>query len=81
MEDTIDPVAGITLAKKIGDAVAVGETIATIYTDTEGIIEGAASAMIALVRMSDTPPEPRQACVLSLVDSSGVQPWRHKPLF
>ena len=38
-EDTINYGVGLKLHKKIGDAVAVGESLVTIYTDTQDVTE------------------------------------------
>ena len=38
-EDTIDPAVGIVLHKKVGEAVAAGEALCTVYYNTENRVE------------------------------------------
>lgn len=38
-EDSVDPKAGILISKKIGDSVAAGDVIATLYSDDSDAIE------------------------------------------
>lgn len=39
-DDVIDPKAGIIFHKKIGDPIAAGETIATVFTDKKKVLPG-----------------------------------------
>jgi len=57
--DRIDPLAGVTLAVKIGDRVAVGAPLATLEksTDPEGL-ERAAADLYKAFAISPTAPEP-----------------------
>ncbi len=81
MDDTIDPVAGVTLERKIGDAVAAGESIATVYSDGENNVREAASRMNSLIQLADAPPEYMPTQVLSIVDASGIHKWQQPELF
>ena len=56
--DRIDPLAGVTLAVKVGDKVAVGQPLATLEksTDPEGLERAAADLYKAFV-IGPTPPE------------------------
>ena len=56
--DRIDPLAGVTLAVKVGDKVAVGAPLATLETSTdpEGL-ERAAADLFKAFAISATEPE------------------------
>ena len=54
--DPIDHAAGIRIHKRTGDRVAVGETIATLYTNRPQAVEGATKAYLAAVTVADTAP-------------------------
>ena len=56
--DRIDPLAGVTLAVKVGDKVAVGAPLATLEksTDPEGL-ERAAADLYKAFAVSPTAPE------------------------
>ena len=58
--DRIDPLAGVTLAVKVGDKVAVGAPLATLEksTDPEGL-ERAAADLYKAFAISSTAPEPK----------------------
>jgi len=57
--DRIDPLAGVTLAVKVGDKVAVGAPLATLEksTDPEGL-ERAAADLFKAFAITPTAPEP-----------------------
>ena len=46
-EDEIDPLAGITAAKKLGDEVKAGEVIAVLYTSNESVLDDAEKRLLA----------------------------------
>jgi pyrimidine-nucleoside phosphorylase len=73
-DDVLDMRAGMTLRKKLGDAVAAGDVIAEVYAGDEGKVAMAASRFADLVLIDDTPPviPPR---VVSFIDAAGVTPW------
>jgi pyrimidine-nucleoside phosphorylase len=77
VDDIIDPKAGIVITKKIGDAVAAGELIATIYTDRVGVAEAAAQRLQGLIHTSSEKKVSPQA-IVSFVDHSGVAAWKGK---
>ena len=56
-DDAIDHAAGIILRKKRGDKVNAGDTIATLYTNTESKIADAERMLLGAVVISDTKPE------------------------
>ena len=57
-EDSIDFAAGIYLLKKRGDAVNVGEALATLYSSDEKRLTAAAKMLKSAYSVSDTPPSP-----------------------
>jgi pyrimidine-nucleoside phosphorylase len=57
MADKIDFSAGITLAKKTGDAVKCGDVIATLYTSDEGKFEAARKRLIESTFIGDAQPD------------------------
>ena len=58
--DRIDPLAGVTLAVKVGDRVSVGAPLATLAksADPEGL-ERAAADLFKAFAVAPTPPEPK----------------------
>ncbi|MDE3056885.1 MAG: thymidine phosphorylase [Bacteroidota bacterium] len=74
VDDTIDPKAGILLAKKTGDAVEQGEPLATFFTDKKGIFDSAAERIAAAFTIGNVPPK-RTPLILSQVDKNGVKKW------
>jgi len=54
-DDIIDPEAGIVLHKKIGRQIDSDETIITIHTNKENVIERAKQRLLKSVRISDAP--------------------------
>jgi pyrimidine-nucleoside phosphorylase len=59
-EDKIDPAAGIIFHKSVGDAVGVGETLATLYADTESRTRAVTQAVVAAFQFA-AQPSPRQS--------------------
>lgn len=55
-EDSIDYKAGISLLKKTGSYVNVGDTIAILYTDLEDKIIDAEKMILGTIEMSETKP-------------------------
>jgi len=59
-EDVIDPAVGLTLHKKVGDAVKAGEPIATIYYNDPAKLPEALALLGQAYRIGPKPPrEPR----------------------
>jgi pyrimidine-nucleoside phosphorylase len=74
IDDPVDPLAGITLAKKIGDRVTRGEVLATLSSRrSEALREGCA----LMERVIELGAEPVQAgpVVRNVVDSQGTRAW------
>lgn len=58
-EDSVDPSVGIVLHKKVGDQVAAGESIATIYYNSETRAQRARQLVEASCRISEEIPAKR----------------------
>ncbi|HTO93442.1 MAG TPA: thymidine phosphorylase [Bacteroidota bacterium] len=74
VDDVVDPKAGIILNRKKGDRVARGDTLATILTDREDVVDRAAGEFLECITIGDAPPLPSH-CIRSLVDSTGIHAW------
>ncbi len=57
-KDQIDPLAGIVLAKKVGDQVSVGEKICTLYSSDEGKLATAAEKIQPAFQISESTVTP-----------------------
>ncbi len=55
-EDIIDMGAGLLLYKKTGDAVAIGEPIAVLYTSKEELLEEASGAFLKAITITNDEP-------------------------
>jgi pyrimidine-nucleoside phosphorylase/thymidine phosphorylase len=58
-EDSVDPAVGIVLHKKVGDAVATGEPLATIYYNAENKAQRARQLLEQSYEIADSPGEKR----------------------
>jgi pyrimidine-nucleoside phosphorylase len=56
-EDSVDPAVGIVLHKKVGQAVSVGEPLATLYYNAEDREERARRLLESSYKISDSPGE------------------------
>ncbi len=74
VDDVIDRKAGITLRKKLGDAVEEGETVALLYADDRGKLERAARAFPSLVMIAPEPVNVGPRC-RTVVRTGGEEPW------
>ena len=71
-EDSIDFSAGIVLNKKVGDKVALGDVLCTIYSSNVERCREAEKIIKSSVSVSDTPPNAR-VLIKAVVTESGVQ--------
>jgi pyrimidine-nucleoside phosphorylase/thymidine phosphorylase len=55
-EDSVDPAVGIVLHKKVGDRVAAGEPLATIYYNAEARVAHARQLIEASCEVADSAP-------------------------
>jgi pyrimidine-nucleoside phosphorylase len=58
-EDSVDPAVGIVLHKKVGDEVAAGEPLATIYYNAESKAQRARQLIEQSCKIGDAPPAKR----------------------
>jgi pyrimidine-nucleoside phosphorylase len=58
-EDVIDPAAGMILHAKTGDAVAKGQSIATLYASRKELLDGAEAKLLASTVIGAEKPEAR----------------------
>ncbi len=58
-EDEIDPAVGVTIHKKIGDAVQAGEPLAEIHHNTRGDLAEAKRLIQNAFEITEKPPAPR----------------------
>ena len=72
IEDVIDPEAGITLKKKVGDKILKGETILTGYTNKPSTIETVSEQLYGAVEISSEQPE-LEPLVTHICDSEGTR--------
>ncbi len=75
VNDHVDPRAGIILRKKIGDSVEVGEPLAILYSERRDVLEITGHRIGGAFRIA-TEPSVSAPLIHSMVDESGVHPWR-----
>ena len=57
-EDPVDPVAGIHVLKKTGDAVRQGEPLMVLYTNRKAAVQEAERKILNAIRIGAEPPKP-----------------------
>ena len=62
-EDSVDPAVGIVLHRKVGDRVAAGEPIATIYYNSGSRVERAQQLLEESCGISDSPPSEKRLLI------------------
>jgi pyrimidine-nucleoside phosphorylase len=70
-EDLVDPAVGIVLHKKVGDQVAAGEPIATVYYNAEVQAARARQLIEASCAIEDTAPSAKRPLIHRVIDTSG----------
>ena len=71
MDDLIDPLAGLELHKKTGDAVAAGESIATIYCNDAAKLPEASRILSAAYCIGSKPVTENRSLVKKVIAGSG----------
>lgn len=71
-EDEIDYSAGLSLVKKYGDEVRVGDTLAVLYADAEPLLAQASEKLLNCYSFSEKCPEPKKL-VYARVTKDGVE--------
>lgn len=69
--DSVDPQAGFILHKKIGDSVRSGETIATLHTNNDDMLQTAQQGIIDAITIKSIAPRERWQ-ITHRVDKDGV---------
>jgi pyrimidine-nucleoside phosphorylase len=69
-EDLVDPAVGIVLHKKVGDQVAAGEPIATVYYNAEAQAARARQLIEASCAIEDTAPSGKRPLIHRVIDTS-----------
>ncbi len=75
IDDVIDPKAGITINRKVGDNVASGDSLAVFYTDRESVLESARTRIANAFQVSSKKPT-LKPLVLDVVDKNGIREWK-----
>lgn len=70
-EDSVDPAVGIVLHKKVGDRVAAGERIATIYYNAEAKAVRAKQLIETACTVAETPPSAKRPLIHRVIQKSG----------
>ncbi len=70
-EDSVDPAVGIVLHKKVGDRVAVGEPLATIYYNAEARAARARQLIEASFQITDAAPAAKRPLIHRIIGKSG----------
>jgi pyrimidine-nucleoside phosphorylase len=71
-EDSIDPSAGIMIRKKVGDKVAAGDVLATVYSNREDVIEAAVQKVEQAYRIGYNAPD-KKPLILGIADKNGFR--------
>jgi pyrimidine-nucleoside phosphorylase len=70
-EDSVDPSVGIVLHKKVGDRVAAGEPLATIYYNAEARAARARQLIEASCKIMDAAPVAKRPLIHRIIGKSG----------
>jgi pyrimidine-nucleoside phosphorylase len=73
-EDAIDPAAGITLEKKTGDQVRMGETLAMIHSNQKGSIDEAKKRLSGAYEIKEK-SAPSRPVIDCLIDENGERSY------
>ena len=70
-EDSVDPAVGIVLHKKVGDAVAAGESIATIHYNAEPQASRARQLIESSCVIADAKPSTKRPLIHRIIGKTG----------
>jgi thymidine phosphorylase len=70
-EDSVDPAVGIVLHKKVGDGVAAGEPLATIYYNAEARLARARQLLEQSFEISASPMHEKRPLIHRVIGKSG----------
>ena len=71
-EDSVDPAVGIVLHKKVGDRVAAGEPLATIYYNAEARAARARQLIEASCEITDAAPTTKRPLIHRVIDKQTI---------
>ena len=71
-DDSVDPAVGIVLHKKVGDRVAAGESLATIYYNAEERATRARQLIETSYRITDAPPATKRPLIHRVIDKKTI---------
>jgi len=69
-EDSVDPAVGIVLHKKVGERIAAGEPLATIYYNAEDRAARARQLIAASCQLSDSAPTAKRLLIHKVIRKS-----------
>lgn len=70
-EDSVDPAVGIVLHKKVGDQIAPGEPLATIYYNSEARVDRARQLIAESCQIADAAPSSNRPLIHRVIQKSG----------
>jgi len=70
-EDSVDPAVGIVLHKKVGDRVAVGEPLATIYYNADALMARARQLIEVSCEVTEAAPSTKRALIHRVIGKFG----------
>ena len=70
-EDSVDPAVGFILHKKVGDAVAAGESLCTVHYNSEPLAQRARKLLLESFQISATAPAQKRPLVHRVITKSG----------
>ena len=70
-EDSVDPAVGFVLHKKVGDPVVAGETLCTVFYNSEPLGQRAKTMLLESFEIGDTPPDQKRPLVHRVITKSG----------
>jgi pyrimidine-nucleoside phosphorylase len=70
-EDSVDPAVGIVFHKKVGDAVSIGEPLATIHYNAETRVGRARQLLEESYEIADSPARDKRPLIHRVIEKSG----------
>ena len=70
-EDSVDPTVGIVLHKKVGDAVSIGEPLATVHYNDEALADRARELLVKSYKITDLPVQEKRPLIHRVIASTG----------
>jgi thymidine phosphorylase len=70
-EDTVDPSVGIVLQRKVGDQVAVGDPLCTVYFNSESKAASAKKLLLDSYQIESVSPTQKKPLVHRVIRGSG----------